>query len=230
MSKEQQKSTTDLTHRHHHKHLLQWRRNSLRTNNKDTTTTTLTKSTLIMVRLNLLAMALALESAVAFAPTSSTHHHGATLLNLVPEQSQLLVAYSQEYLSKKAKESSSRASMLTSSRRRSGNNPRDAPRSRGMAAAARSLVSRLVGHEDNKQTARGDTSLSASTIEEAVHNLLEDDEVRYPIVGFTLVDGHAIPTPGQQAACNLHPHSLQEVEEEYGSWSTSPQGGDSLWI
>ena len=183
-----------------------------------------------MVRLNLLALALAFESTVAFAPTATNNNNGASARYLVPEQSQLLVAYSQEYLSKKAKESSSRASMLTSSRRRPGNNSRDAPRSQGMAAAARSLVSRLVGHEDNKETSRRDTSLSASTIEEAVHHLLEDDEVRYPIVGFTLVDGHAIPTPGQQAACDLHPHSLKEVEEEYGSWSTSPQGGDSLWI
>ncbi|KAL7545133.1 hypothetical protein ACHAWF_008487 [Thalassiosira exigua] len=163
-----------------------------------------------MVRSSLIAVALAVESAAAFAPAVAPNDH-LTALNLVPEQGRQLVAFSQDYLAKKARESASKASNLTSPRRRYKNPER------GMAAAARSLVTRLLGDED--RTLR---------INDEMHppNHYADDEVLYPIVGFTLVDGRAMPTPGQKAACDLY---LQKEEEAFGYWS-SAQGADSLWM
>eukprot|EP00571_Detonula_confervacea_P016449 CAMPEP_0172305246 /NCGR_PEP_ID=MMETSP1058-20130122/6567_1 /TAXON_ID=83371 /ORGANISM="Detonula confervacea, Strain CCMP 353" /LENGTH=160 /DNA_ID=CAMNT_0013016777 /DNA_START=57 /DNA_END=539 /DNA_ORIENTATION=- len=158
-----------------------------------------------MTRFTLLAIALAVESACAFAPAATSNH--ATAMYLVPEDGRQLVAFSQDYLSKKAKESASKASNLTSSQRRRTN-------SKGLAAAARSLMTRLLGDEDKAR------------VEEALHHHPED-EVLYPMVGFTLVDGTAVPDPGQQAACNLHLQRKGE-EEEIGNWSGSPHGGDSL--
>jgi len=64
------------------------------------------------------AAALAVEVASAFAPIGTTPSHAATPIYLVPEQGRQLVAFSQDYLTKKAKESASKASNLTSPRRR----------------------------------------------------------------------------------------------------------------
>ena len=158
---------------------------------------------------NLLAIALFIEAASAFAPTAATSQHS-TAVHLVPEDGRQLVAFSQDYLSKKAKESASKASTLTSSRRRQIS--ADGPRSKGMAASARNLMTRLLGVEEK---ARTDTE----------SNLLHhhsDDEVMYPIVGFNLVDGHAVFTSGQQAACDLHLPNEGKEEEAFGFWT-------SLW-
>lgn len=179
-----------------------------------------------MARFTLLTVALSIQSASAFAPAASSNHQ-VTALNLVPEQSRQLVAFSQDYLSKKAKESASRASTLTSSRRRLASN--DGKNSRGVVGAARGLVTRLLGEE---KSARRDTSLSATVDEEMMSptHQRSEDEILYPIVGFNLVDGHAMPTPGQQAACNLNLPNQGKQEEAVGYWSTSSHGGDSLWM
>lgn len=168
--------------------------------------------------ITLLSIALAIESAAAFAPAArpATANH-ATAIHLVPEQGRQLVAFSQDYLSKKAKESASRASNLTSPRRRYKTSE-----PKGMTAAARSFVTRLLHYDDQ---AREKASLEVEL--NPVHNHPEE-EVLYPIVGFTLVDGHAVPTPEQEAACHLHLQRKNQ-EQEFGTWS-SPQGGDSLWM
>jgi hypothetical protein len=189
----------------------------------------------MMSLFTLLSIVLAIESASAFAPvvpaTTANHATTGTAINLVPEQGRQLVAFSQDYLSKKAKESASKASNLTNPRGRhtSNKSTTDRSRSKGITAAARSFFfTRLLRDEEH---GRKDTSLSASLVEDMelspVHDHAED-EVLYPIVGFTLVDGHAVPTPEQQAACNLHLRRRGH-EEEFGSWS-SPQGGCGLWM
>jgi len=180
----------------------------------------------MMTRFTVLAAALSIQSVSAFAPGASCNKH-ATALNLVPEESQRLVAFSQDYLSKKSKESASKASNLTSSpRRRSGSKDGSSPR--GVASVARSLVTRLVGIEE--KSARKDTSLKATVDEELnLAHKHSEDEVMYPIVGFNLVDGHAVPTPGQEAACKLHLNKKEQHEEVLGYWS-GPQEGDSLWM
>ncbi len=168
------------------------------------------------------AAAVAVELASAFAPAfigggGTTQHH-ATPIYLVPEQGRQLVAFSQDYLSKKAKESASKASNLTSPRRRHTESS-----TKGMTSAARTLVTRLLGDEEK-------TSLRSVSIEDELNPIHQrsEDEVIYPIVGFNLVDGHAVPMPEQQASCNLHLQKKGE-EEEFGYWS-SPQGADSLWM
>jgi len=170
-----------------------------------------------MARFTLFTLAVGMQSASAFAPSALPRHQ--TALNLVPEQGRQLVAFSQDYLAKKAKESASKSSHLT----------RSPTPSRGIAGAARSLVTRLVGHGENKSSVRGDTALelAASGYEQEVSTVHQhsEDEVLYPIVGFHLVEGHALGTPGQVAACNLHSFS----EEFVGSWS-SPQDDESLWM
>ena len=170
----------------------------------------------------LAATALSIQSASAFVPAAPSPP--ITALNLVPDQGRQLVAYSQDYLAKKARESASKASNLTPSRNRISAD--GGPRSRGISAAARSFVSHILGYEEAKF---GDTStsLSASSIAEDM-NPFDDDVCFYPIVGFNLVDGHAVPTPDQQAACNLLPEG--QDEEAFGYWSSSQGGGDSLWL
>ena len=86
-----------------------------------------------------------------------------------------------------------------------------------------------MGHGENKSSARGDTALelAANCYEQEVSNVHQhsEDEVLYPIVGFQLVEGHALGTPGQQAACNLH----SSQEDVVGFWS-SPENDESLWM
>ena len=153
-----------------------------------------------------------------------------TELDLTTSESHKLVAFSQHYLSNKAKGGKG-SSNLTSRRPRSANDANTHSPRGGVVTAARNVISRLVGHEDKQMSRNKDTSLqssSSTSIEEVVNNFLQEDEgVVYPITGFTLVDGHAVPTPEQQAACNLY--DSRDEEEVFGTW-TSPQGGDALWL
>ena len=178
-----------------------------------------------------IVLATTTTSSFGFVPPSTStcnkHTSTSTELDLTTSESHKLVAFSQHYLSNKSKGGKG-SSNLTSSRRRtsSANDPRG-----GVVTAARNVISRLVGHEDKQMSRNKDTSLqssSSTSIEEVVHNFLQEDEgVVYPITGFTLVDGHAVPTPDQQAACNLY--NDLPTEEVFGTW-TSPQGGDALWL
>ena len=93
-----------------------------------------------------------LGSTSAFAPvaavvgTASNDRASTTTAFLVPEQGRQLVAFSQDYLSKKARESAGKASNLSSPRRRGA--PFDDQGGLGVASAAKSLVTRLLGHDD----------------------------------------------------------------------------------
>lgn len=79
------------------------------------------------------------------------------------------------------------------------------------------MVTRLVGKE------------SRSNDDMPTHNTHHhaDDEVVYPIVGHVLVEGRALPSAGQEAACKLH--LMDKEEEAFGFWTTT-QGGDALWM
>jgi hypothetical protein len=99
----------------------------------------------------------ALESASAFiTPTSSSHATSTTtVINLVPEQGRQLVAFSQDYLSKRAKESAHRASNLTNPRRRHGSgstthsrSPHHHKSSSNTTPGIFGLVTRLLGQHD----------------------------------------------------------------------------------
>ncbi len=116
-----------------------------------------------MSRFVLLAMAfLVLETACSafllqpVATTSCHHHHrrdATPLLHLVPEQGRQLVAFSQDYLSKRADESAHRASNLTTSPRRrhsDATSSHQKSNSPGFASAAKSLVTRLLGQGEVK--------------------------------------------------------------------------------
>jgi hypothetical protein len=89
-----------------------------------------------------------LGSTSAFAPVAvvgtASNNRASTTVFLVPEQGRQLVAFSQDYLSKKARESAGKASNLSSPRRRG---PFDQG-GLGVASAAKSLVTRLLGHDD----------------------------------------------------------------------------------
>mmetsp|Transcript_27512 Transcript_27512/g.57415 ORF Transcript_27512/g.57415 Transcript_27512/m.57415 type:complete len:180 (+) Transcript_27512:100-639(+) len=179
-----------------------------------------------MTRFSLIVIAFAVKSASAFAPATvplASHHATAstatatTAVHLVPEQARQLVAYSQNYHSKKAKESASKASSLThSSRRRSTNDNTKKKKSSSMLG---SLVHRILHVGDDHHH-----------IEEELNPLHHpQDEVMYPIVGFSLVDGHAVPSVGQEApACRLLEVTDMQEEVPFGYWST--HGGDSLWV
>lgn len=163
-----------------------------------------------------LAAFLFIQSAVAFAPASSTNTaaraSSATAVNLVPEQSRQLVAFSQDYFAKKAKESASKASQLSSSR----SSPRR--RRNSFTAVATNLVTRLVGKES-----RSNDEITP-TLTHAHH---AEGEVVYPIVGSRLVEGRALPSADQVTSCNLP--LVDNKEEVIGFWTTA-QGGDALWM
>ncbi len=164
---------------------------------------------LIMTRCTTLSLAafLSIQTASAFVPAATTRAP-ATAVNLVPEQSRQLVAFSQDYFAKKAKESASKASQLSSPRRSRS----------GFTAVATNLVTRLVG--------KGSRSNDDMTPGHS-HTHHAEDEVIYPIVGSCLVEGRALPSADQVRACNL---PLMDKEEEvFGFW-TSEQGGDALWM
>ena len=154
---------------------------------------------------------LSIQSSVAFVPAATANLKAArdpatTAVNLVPEQSRQLVAFSQDYFAKKAKESASKASHLTSPRRSSS-----------FTAVATNLVTRIVGME----------SRSNDDMNPARHVHHEENEVVYPIVGSCLVEGRALPSADQVSSCNLP--LVDKEEEVFGFW-TCVQGGDALWL
>lgn len=157
-----------------------------------------------------LAVALSIQSVGAFSPSVAARASPSTALNLVPEDSRKLVAFSQQYFANKAKESASKASQLSSPRRNRNS----------FVATATNLVTRLVG----KESRSSNDEVTSSTLTHAHH---ADGEVVYPIVGSCLVEGRALPSADQVTACNL---PLMDKEEEvYGFWTTT-QGGDALWM
>jgi len=172
-----------------------------------------TQSSILTMRSISLAAFLSIQSAAAFVPAApnnaAARASSVTAVNLVPEQSRQLVTFSQDYFAKKAKESASKASQLSSSRRRRS----------GFTAVATNLVTRLVGKES-----RSNDQEITSTLTHAHH---AEGEVVYPIVGSRLVEGRALPSADQVAACNLP--LVDKEEEVFGFW-TSTQGGDALWM
>jgi hypothetical protein len=113
-----------------------------------------------------------LESALAFlAPYSSSSMSSrqaqsittiaktSTAVQLVPEQGRQLVAFSQDYLSKRAKESAHRASNLTNPRRRQNHHPSKSSSSSSSTSSnthhhrpgiVAGLVTRLLGQHDHQ--------------------------------------------------------------------------------
>mmetsp|Transcript_19671 Transcript_19671/g.41278 ORF Transcript_19671/g.41278 Transcript_19671/m.41278 type:complete len:176 (+) Transcript_19671:147-674(+) len=148
-------------------------------------------------------------SSNAFAPSQGATRTSVSSLNLVPEQGRQLVAFSQAYLANKAKESASKASNLTSSRRRRDdtlNNSSDGGRGRSILKN----VTRLLGVGGETRSLQPPANPSDGMCH-------DDDEVVYPIVGFKLVDGHALSTTTEHASCSLHlPHVA--IEEEVVGW------------
>lgn len=158
-----------------------------------------------MSRFTVLTIAVAVQSVSAFAPAAMCpQHKHISALYLVPEQGRQLVAFSQEYLSKKAGESASRASNLHTSARRRRENVHNSRG--GLPGLAKNLVSRLLFDAEKP------------------HIDVEEDVVKFPIVGFTLVDGHALPSPDQKTACSI---KMGDDEEVVGYWN--PTGGDAYW-
>ena len=120
-----------------------------------------------------------LGSTSAFAPVAvvgtASNNRASTTAFLVPEQGRQLVAFSQDYLSKKARESAAKASNLSSPSRRGPSDPssssdRGGP---GVASAAKSLFTRLLGHDD-----AGERWIGRS-LEEELMNAYPKDTVRH---------------------------------------------------
>jgi hypothetical protein len=97
---------------------------------------------------------------------------------LFPEQGSRLVAFSHDYLSRKAKGSAVGASNLPSPRRRrqdrgiSSSSPRVAA---CVASAAKSFVTRLLGHVEG-----GTARCRMETLEEELMNAYSKDPICYP--------------------------------------------------
>lgn len=138
------------------------------------------------------------EAVSAFAPATATRTvtSSTTSLKLVPEQGRQLVAFSQAALAQKAKESASKASHLSSN----------------SEGRLRKIVTRLLG-------VGGETRPLFIQDDLLDHMHHEDDEVMYPIVGFNLVDGHALPMVHQNAACQLHLQNTGIDENVVGFYS-----------
>jgi hypothetical protein len=133
-----------------------------------------------MTRTNHLAMAFAfvLGSTSAFAPivfdTSTSNRAASTTTTststfLVPEQGRQLVAFSQDYLSKMAKESAGKASNLASSRTLSSSQQQQ-QQGLGVASAAKGLVTRLLGHD------MGGPARNGRSLEEELMNAYPKDD------------------------------------------------------
>ena len=136
-----------------------------------------------MTRTAQLAMAFAfvLGSTSAFVPivvdTSASNRAAAattTATFLVPDEGRQLVAFSQDYLSKMAKESAWKASNLASSRTLSSSQQQQ-QQGLGVASAAKGLVTRLLGHD------MGGTTRSGRSLEEELMNA-------YPKEDFSISD------------------------------------------
>ena len=114
-----------------------------------------------------------------------------------------LVAHSQRYLEQLAKQSAGKGEML-SSRRASVPSRRGKGRT-GIIAAAKKFLTPQDGSPHANDS--------------------PDDEVLYPIVGFNLVDGSAVPMEGQHAVCSRESGGEEEC---YGYWAPPSKGG--MWI
>ena len=102
-----------------------------------------------------------------------------------------------------------------------------------MAVAARNFVTRLLGVGGETRsvlppTSSGGSSTSLFANEHGMDGETDysEDEVKYPIVGFKLVDGHALPTV-QSAACNLHLPKNGVEEKVFGWYSKNEVHGDT---
>jgi hypothetical protein len=123
-----------------------------------------------------LAFAAVLGSTSAFAPMAvnaatsncATATTTSTSTFLVPEQGRQLVAFSQDYFSKKAKESAGKASILASPRSSSSSQQQGL----GVASAAKSVLTRLLGHDMSWSTRNNGRSL-----EEELMNAYPKDTV-----------------------------------------------------
>jgi hypothetical protein len=122
--------------------------------------------------LALLIMFVVVGSSSAFTASSIMNQCASsatttTTTYLVPEQGRQLVAFSQDYLAKKAKESASRASILRGSdpRSPSTNNTPNQGQGIGVAfgTASKNLVNRLLGHHEDHHQVVTDTSTTTKT-------------------------------------------------------------------
>jgi hypothetical protein len=131
-----------------------------------------------MTRTVLLAMVLVVvRPTSAFAPN---HTATATATFLFPEQDRQLVAFSHDHLSRKAKASAIRASNLPSPRRQQQarrilSSPPRGARAAGVASAAKSFVTRLLGHVDG-----GSARCRMETLEEELMNAYSKDLICHP--------------------------------------------------
>ena len=114
------------------------------------------------------AVFISVQSASAFVPAAATAARApsTTAFNLVPEEGRQLVAFSQDYFAKKAKESASKASHLSSSRR--SNNGR-----------LSTLVASLVGKD----------SRSNHDISHEDH-VADDHQAEYEVLFFVLATNY----------------------------------------
>jgi hypothetical protein len=119
----------------------------------------------------LLIMFVVVGSTSAFTASSIINQCAATTTTttttyLVPEQGRQLVAFSQDYLAKKAKESASRASILRGSDPRSPSTNTSPNQGQGIGVAfgtaSKNLVNRLLGHHEDHQVVT-DTSTTTKT-------------------------------------------------------------------
>jgi hypothetical protein len=170
---------------------------------------------------------LSTELVSSFTALPPTQKYGAIFpssLNLVPQQARELVAYSQAALAQKAKESASKASMTSSDRRRSSSgSSADGSASEGSKSrlsVARSLMSRIFKSPKNGSS----TSLNSKGRQSEDGFDHSDAEVVYPLVGFKLIDGHALPTK-LNAACSLH-LSQKGIEEQVVGYFHEEGAGD----
>lgn len=115
-------------------------------------------------------MVVVVGSSSAFTAPSIIHRGATTTtttIYLVPEQGRQLVAFSQDYLAKKAKESASRASILRGSDRRSSSTITSPNQGQGLGVAfgtaSKNLVNRLLGHHEDHQVVAMDTTTTTKT-------------------------------------------------------------------
>ena len=152
------------------------------------------------------------RSIVAGETAASSPSPSAICLTPDDQGGRTLVAHSQRYLEQLAKEKSAvKGRMLSSTSRRASAPSRRHKGRTGILAAAK----RFLTHQDESSS---DASGSL------------DDEVLYPIVGFNLVDGSAVPMEGQHAVCSIQSTQRQSdgEEESFGYWAPPSKGG--MWM
>ncbi len=115
-----------------------------------------------------------------------------TAVQLVPEQGRQLVAFSQYYLSKRAKESAHRASNLTNPRRRQNHHPNKLSSSSSTSSNTHhhrpgivaGLVTRLLGQHDHQGKGRMMMMMENHHDEQVVWNRDKSSESEDPMEGF----------------------------------------------